>query len=191
MDYTRLTLAQVYDEMVALTGAAQTLFGELNAQQLNWKPAADSWSVAQCLDHLTTINREYYPTFDRILNGQHRRRLLHRLPLLPALSGRMMIKVLSPQSRGKYKAPRVALPSSSTIEPTIVARFVAQQQETLARMKALESKHPDTVVITSPFAKAIAYSLLDTFRLLVAHERRHFAQAQRVMQTQGFPRAAR
>ncbi|MGH7471115.1 MAG: DinB family protein [Longimicrobiales bacterium] len=44
--------------------------------QLNWKPAPDSWSVGQCLDHLININREYDPTFDRIQKGEHERRLL-------------------------------------------------------------------------------------------------------------------
>ena len=73
------------------------------------------------------------------------------------------------------------------IEPTIVARFVAHQEEVLAKMRSLEDKHPGRVVITSPFADAIVYSLLDAFRLIVAHERRHFAQAQRVMEMNGFP----
>ena len=59
MDYQKLTLPQVYDEAEAITGDAKALFGHLTREQLNWKPAANSWSVAQCLDHLITINREY------------------------------------------------------------------------------------------------------------------------------------
>jgi hypothetical protein len=187
MDYQNLTLSQIFDEGEAIAGDAKTLFGQLNSQQLNWKPAADSWSVAQCLDHLITINREYYPVFDRILKGQYRKTLLHRLPFLPAVLGRMMVKVLSPNSTQKLKAPGAARPSSSSIDPHIVERFVAQQSETLAKMKSLENSDPAETIITSPFASVVVYSLLDTFRLIVAHERRHFAQAQRVMETDGFP----
>jgi len=188
MDYQNLTLSQIFDEGEAIAGDAKTLFGQLNSQQLNWKPAADSWSVAQCLDHLITINREYYPVFERILKGQYRKTLWRRLPFLPAVFGRMMVKALSPNSNQKLKAPGAARPSSSSIDPQIVERFVAQQSETLAQMRSLENIDPAETIITSPFASVVVYSLLDTFRLIVAHERRHFAQAQRVMETDGFPR---
>jgi hypothetical protein len=188
MDYQKLTLPQVYDEAEAITGDAKALFGHLTREQLNWKPAANSWSVAQCLDHLITINREYYPVFDRILEGEHRRTLLHRLPLLPALFGRFMVKALSPNSSQKFKAPATAQPSSSSIDPQIVEHFITQQRETLAKMRSLENRGPAEVIITSPFASVVVYSLLDAFRIVVAHERRHFAQAQRVMDTNGFPR---
>ncbi len=188
MDYQTLALPQIFAEAEAIAGDAKTLFGHLNSQQLNWKPGADSWSVAQCLEHLISTNREFYPVFDRILNGERRRSLLQRLPFLPGLFGRMMVKALSPNSHQKFKAPISAQPSSSSIDPQIVDRFVAHQHETLAKMKSLENNNPAEIIITSPFASVLVYSLLDAFRLIVAHERRHFAQSQRVMETDGFPR---
>ena len=189
MDFQNLTLPQIYDEAEAVAGDAKILFGNLNSEQLNWKPAADSWSVAQCLDHLISTNHEYQPVFDRILNGEYRKTFLHGMPFLPALFGRMMIKAVSPDSQRKFKAPGAAQPSSSSIDPQIVDRFIAHQLETLAKMRLLENSDPAGMIITSPFISVVVYSLLDTFRLIVAHERRHFAQAQRVMETSGFPLA--
>ncbi|MGH9768602.1 MAG: DinB family protein [Blastocatellia bacterium] len=188
MDYQNLTLPQIFDEAEAIAGDAKTLFGHLNTRQLNWKPDADSWSVAQCLEHLISINREYYPVFDRILKDEYPKTLLQRMPFLPAMFGRMMVKILSPNSHQKFKAPAAARPSSSSIDPQIVDRFISGQRETLAKMRSLEGNDPSKIIITSPFASVVVYSLLDTFRLIVAHERRHFAQAQRVMETDGFPR---
>ncbi|HEY8461223.1 MAG TPA: DinB family protein [Blastocatellia bacterium] len=187
-DYRNLTLPQIYDEAEAVAGDAKTLFGHLNAEQLNWKPAADSWSVAQCLDHLVSTNSEYYPIFDLIVKGEYRKTFLHRMPLLPAFFGGMMIKALSPNAPRKFKAPGAAQPSSSSIDPQIVERFVTHQREMLARMKSLENRNPAGIIISSPFAGVVVYSLLDAFRLIVAHERRHFAQAQRVTQAERFPR---
>jgi len=189
MDFQNLTLPQIYDEAEAVAGDAKILFGNLNSEQLNWKPAADSWSVAQCLDHLISTNHEYQPVFDRILNGEYRKTFLHGMPFLPALFGRMMIKAVSPDSQRKFKAPGAAQPSSSSIDPQIVDRFIAHQLETLAKLRLLENSDPAGMIITSPFISVVVYSLLDTFRLIVAHERRHFAQAQRVMETSGFPLA--
>jgi len=189
MDYQNLTLPQIYDEAEAVAGDAKALFGHLNAEQLNWKPAPDSWSVAQCLDHLITINQEYYPVFDRVLNGEYRKTFWRGMPFLPAIFGRLMVKALSPDSQRKLKSPGAARPSSSSIDSQIVDRFITHQRGTLAKMKSLEGMGPAGIIITSPFMSVVVYSLLDTFRLIVAHERRHFAQAQRVMETSGFPLA--
>jgi hypothetical protein len=187
VNYRTLTLPQIYDEAEAIGGDARTLFGHLTREQLNWKPAADSWSVAQCLDHLISTNLEYYPVIDRLLKGEYRKTFLHRLPFLPSFWGRMLIKMVSPDSTRKLKAPGAARPSSSSIDPQIVERFAAHQRETLAKMKALEDMAPAEIIITSPFAGVVVYSLLDAFRVMVAHERRHFAQAQRAMRMDGFP----
>jgi len=47
------------------------------------------------------------------------------------------------------------------------------------------------VIITSPVASFATYSLLDAYKILVAHERRHMTQAKRVMETDGFPKDER
>jgi len=188
VDYQNLTLPQTYDEAESIAGDAKTLFGHLNPEQLNWKASADSWSVAQCLDHLISSNQSYDPVFDRILKGEYRETFLHRLPLLPGFFGRMMISAVSPDNRRKFKAPGASQPSSSSIDPQIVERFVTHQRATLAKMRLVEDRDPAETIITSPFVGAVVYSLLDAFRLMVAHERRHFNQAQRMMQADGFPR---
>jgi hypothetical protein len=187
MDYQTLTTPQIYEEAEAIAGDARTLFGQLNERQLNWKPDADSWSVAQCLEHLIQINREYFPVFDRVIRGEYKKSLLHRAPLLPGVFGRMMVRFLAPNSHQKLKAPDISRPSTSSIDSKIVDRFIAGQCEMLSRMRSLEKFDPAKIVITSPFLSVVVYSLLDTFRLIVAHERRHFAQAQRVMAVDGFP----
>jgi hypothetical protein len=187
-DYQNLTLQQVYDETEAIAVDAKTLFGHLNAEQLNWKPAPDSWSVAQCLDHLITANRSYDPAFELILKGAYRKTFMHRMPFLPGFFGRTLIKAVSPNAQRKLKAPGQARPSSSSVDPQIVERFVSHQRETLAKMKSMEHRNPAEIIITSPFVSVAVYSLLDAFRLMVAHERRHFAQAQRVTQADRFPR---
>ena len=43
------------------------------------------------------------------------------------------------------------------------------------------------VMVTSAVAPIAFYSALDAFRILVAHERRHMAQAERVIKADGFP----
>ena len=186
MDYRVLSRQQISDELEAIASDAEKAFARFDSRQANWSPSAGSWSVAQCLDHLIRINRAYYPIFDRIAKGQYRPPLVARVPLLPKLVGPMMVQVLSPQGTRKFKAGNVARPSASAIESDIVGRFIAHQRELLAWLRSLADRDLGAIVIRSPLAP-VPYSLLDAFRILVAHERRHLAQARRVTQLPEFP----
>lgn len=182
-----MTLPQILEEADAIIRDAQSTFGRLSATQLNWKPSADQWSVAQCLQHLIATNHELTSIFDAAIKGTRRTTFLERLPILPSLWGKVMVKVIGPGGKQKYKAlPRVT-PAESAIDPQIVAQFTAHQQEVIGKMTLLQKLHPEKIVMTSPFASFITYTLLDACRIIVLHERRHFAQAERVMATAGFP----
>jgi hypothetical protein len=186
--FTKLSWSEMLVETEAIAADAQRAFGHLNAQQLNWKPGADSWSVAQCLEHLLTANHAMFPAIDEALAGTKRATFVERLPVLPGLFGKLMIKIVSPGFKQKLKAPPTARPAASAIDAQIVNRFVTQQREIAERIKGLERLDAARIVMTSPFVSLITYSLLDACRLIVAHERRHLAQAQRVRETPGFPR---
>ena len=186
-DFTTLAVPQLIGETAAIVLDTQAAFGHLNAAQLNWKPAAESWSVAQCLDHLLTSNRQMLPVMAAAASGAHKASFWERMPILPGLMGKFMVRAVSPYAKQKVKAPAKIQPSTSALDAQIVARFVDQQREVAEHFKQLAAVQADRIVITSPLLSVITYSLLDAARLTVAHERRHLAQAERVMQTAGFP----
>jgi hypothetical protein len=187
MDYHALTLPQMAAEAKAIAGDVQARFGQLTATQLNWKPDDTRWSVAQCLDHLINANRELYRPLDDIIDGRARTRVLEHAPALATFWGRLMVRQLRPEAELKLPAPRRAVPSASAIDPDIIGRFVAQQADTIRRIKLLDERDRANVILTSPFLWAVVYRAIDACRIIVAHERRHLAQAQRVMDSPGFP----
>jgi hypothetical protein len=99
----------------------------------------------------------------------------------------MLIRSQSSSTLRKFKAAPEAQPSSSAIAADIIARLVEQHVDTIGRVRALDERHAARVVMTSPFIHVITYSVLDGLRLMVAHDRRHFEQARRVMLSPGFP----
>ena len=163
-------------------------FGDLTAQQLNWKPSAEQWSVAQCFDHLVTANAAYFPTFDQVLSGDKKNTFWESLPWLPSVWGRLLIKAVSPESKRKLKAPKLIRPSTSSIDRAVIRRFVAQQDQVIQYMRATEGLDLERIHVTSPIMNLITYSLLDAYRIIVNHEKRHFLQARRVLETAGFPK---
>jgi hypothetical protein len=61
------------------------------------------------------------------------------------------------------------------------------QVELIRLMKATTELPVERIIITSVVSPVVTYSLLDAYRILIAHERRHLQQAERVMRAQGFP----
>ena len=181
-------LAKLIDEAGAVAEDAQKSFGQLNATQLNWRPTPSQWSVAQCLDHLIVINSTYFPAIEKIARNGYKPSAQERLPLLPRLFGPLVLGAVSPEGKRNYKASSHVLPSSSAIGADIVERFRAHQKELIRHMKMTENLDLSNTIITSPVASFATYSMLYAYRIVVAHERRHLFQAQRVMDATGFPK---
>ncbi len=172
----------------AITDETLAGFGDLTAKQLNWKPSADQWSVAQCFDHLVTANAAYFPIFEKVLSGEKKNTFWESLPWLPAFWGKMLIKAVAPESTSKLKAPKIFHPSSSGVDGAIIRRFINQQKQVIGYMKATEDLGLEKIRISSPVTNLITYSLMDAYRILINHEKRHLAQAMRVSEMDRFPK---
>lgn len=98
-----------------------------------------------------------------------------------------MIKSLDPASTRKYKAPKNFEPAQSDIAVSIIDDFVAQQSKIVDGMKSTSHLDLERIVVTSPAASFVTYTLMDAYRIIVVHERRHFQQAQRVAAEPAFP----
>jgi DinB superfamily len=172
----------------AIAADAERTFGPLNGTQLNWKRRVDEWSVAQCLEHLIKIDAAYFPQFRLIEQGAYAPTWRDHAPWLARLFGSLILRAVQPASRRRFKSAKQVEPSAGTIDGDIVARFAVHQQEVIEHMTATCRRDLDTVVVTSMVAPIAFYSVLDAFRILVAHERRHLAQAERVTGADGFPK---
>ena len=182
------------DELDGLVSQAKTIaadarsvFGGLTKEQLNWKPAAERWSVGQCFAHLMTSNSGYLPIIDSVVKGHKQSSIWQKLPVLPGVWGRLLIKSLDPSTTRKLKAPKKFEPAQSDISATIIEDFVTQQAKVIEGMKATANLDLERIIITSPALNIVTYSLMDAYRIIVVHERRHFQQARRVIEESGFP----
>jgi DinB superfamily len=187
VDFTALSLAHISTGLEGVARDSQSVFGSLSARQLNWRPDVSQWSAAQCFDHLLTVNRLIVDAADTALSARATRTIWQRLPVLPRVLGKMLIRSQSPDGKRRFVAPATGQPSSSEIPPDVVQRFVSAQADVVRNIRALDEGEADRTIMTSPFVIVITYSVLDAYRLLFAHECRHFEQARRVTQSQGFP----
>ena len=185
MDYTTLSLSEVTALLRGAAEEAETAFGALDAPRLAWRVDPAHWSVGQCLEHLVTANTLMLRAADHALKNPPNT-VWQRLPLWPRLFGQLLIRSQSPDRTRKFKAPLPARPASS-VPDDVVRRFVAQHCAAAEWMRAIDERAAARAVMISPFIRIVTYSVLDGFRLLIAHDRRHLAQAHRVMRSTGFP----
>ncbi len=173
-------VASVIADLGSISGEAREAFGGLTVEQLNWKPSEKSWSVAQCLDHLITINSLYFPVFENLRTATLPNTFLERVSPLSGFFGRTLIKAMSPENPKKMKTSKKAYPSASDIDAGIVERFEEHNRELAGRIEKISPEIDLSRIITSPLAGFVTYSLDDCLTMLVVHERRHVLQAKRV-----------
>lgn len=188
MDYTKLSLADVTRELEEIARQTRSTFGSLDERQLNWRPDPTQWSVAQCFAHLVAANDLMSRAAGEAMSDSRPRTVWQQLPVLPRIFGRLLIRSQAPDSRRKYIASPKAKPAATPIAADIIPRFVEQQQRAADLVRRLDEREAGRVIMTSPFVRFITYSVLDGWRLVVAHNRRHFEQACRVLASPGFPK---
>ncbi len=172
-------LYNIIDEIVEIGQRAEFTFGSLNAEQINWKPNADGWSVGQCFEHLIKANLLFFPELEKIASEKRKNSFLENYSPLSSFFGNLLVKSLQKDGR-KFKAASQAIVPPSEIDAHIVELFAAHQSELIERVKSTEKADWQKTKITSPFMKLITYKLADGFRV-VEHERRHIRQAERVL----------
>src|SRR5438552_668467 len=132
-------IAAVCADLKNTSEDANALFGGLSVESLNWKPAANSWSVAQCFDHLIVTHSLYFPLFEKLATGDARATFWERLSPLSGFFGRFLIRSLDPVNMKPMKTTSKAYPSSSDIGGDIIERFAEHQHKMITALRTLPS----------------------------------------------------
>lgn len=181
-------LQTVVDETSKNSDAAKRLVSSLNDEQLFWTPSPDTWSIAQCLDHLAVTSREFdtyiVPALKR---GRERWPVSSSVRYQPTWVGGWLIKQVVPETARKISAPKVFRPSESPRIENALEKFLSQQERFLQWVEAAKGIDFNKTRLRSPVTRFMRYSLADAFVVTVVHGWRHLAQAGRVRETAGFP----
>jgi len=167
---------------------AKHLVAGLSDGQLSWTSAPDSWSVAQCLDHLASTSRAFEPYLSTaIKRGIEKWPTKSPVPYRPSVVGGWLIKQVVPEATRKVPAPKVFRPSHSPAIENVLEKFLNQQEEFVGFVRKAEGLDYNKTRLRSPVTAFMRYSLADAFVVTVVHGWRHLAQARRVCETPGFP----
>ena len=181
-------LQTVVDQTERTIGEARGLFTGLSEERLNWKPAPDRWSIAQCLYHLTVSTEKFGAYFTAaIASGREKYPVTSSPAYRPTWMGGWLAKQLLPETTRKMSAPKVFRPSESAVLHDSLDHFLKQQAYFLGFVRQAEGLDYNKTRLRSPVTPLIRYSLADAFVIIAVHGQRHLGQARRVRETPGFP----
>jgi hypothetical protein len=170
------------DQLDAADRDAQALVADLNEERGGWRAEADSWSVAECLDHLATANRVYLNAMKEPAIRARERGRVRRGPAKPGFVGRWFARTMEPpvKMRFRMKAPRLIKPRTAPPLADAFAGFRTSQDEVRAFLLEYADLDLAGVRFPNPFVRGIRFSLATGLHVITAHQRRHLWQAWRV-----------
>jgi len=157
-------------------------------EQLNWKPSPESWSIAQCLNHLVVSDGSYFPLLKKIIDRSYRMSFWAKHSPFSKLIGRVMKDQLQEEVGRKLKAPGKLQPAASEISLEIFDRYYKNLDDFLELISKCRDVDLDKTIITSPVVSVVTYNLRDALQFLMQHEHRHINQAIKVKMNETFPK---
>jgi len=162
--------SNVVSELESISADARKTFGSLSAEQINWKPSSEGWSVGQCFEHLIKTNELFYDELGKIASGTRKNSFFENYSPLSGFFGSLLVNSLKKDAR-KFKAPSQKIVPPSEIDANIIENFAAHQAELIGKIKRIEAVDWQKIKITSPFMKLMTYKLSDGFQVIVEHEK--------------------
>ena len=183
-------LLALHAALAAVEDDAQALTRGLTDAQGNWQERpGESWSIAQCLDHLTRINTLYMRHFMPVVESAATRADARPFDgLHPSVLGRMFLKVLEPPPRQRVKAPKVSIPASTLAIDDAREQYLRSHDGYRRMLELMAGFSVRGLRAQNPFVPVMPMRLSTVACVIPAHDRRHLWQARQVLQAPGFPR---
>ncbi len=183
-------LQQLIDELNAVDRAVEALVAPLSDAQFFWQPdGGHSWSIAECLDHLSTINGLYGHAVEEGIQSARTRGITGGGPIRSTFFGRWFIASMEPPVKLRQRAPRQAIPGPRRSRDETIRAFLERQDWIRGLVRSAADVDVSRATFKNPFLPLVRVRVGTGLRVITAHDRRHVWQAENVTRAPGFPTA--
>lgn len=164
----------------------------LSAEQLAWKPNAESWSLNEIFAHLNEYARFYHDAFQKKIAMTN-----YRTPTSNFISsplGRAAWKSMklgnAKNVKRKFRAISAYNPSATTslVQGNDWHYFMERQQELLIILESAKQINIRKAKAPISLSKIIKFRMGDAFYFVVYHNERHIQQAMNLLSNTKFPK---
>jgi hypothetical protein len=181
-------ISTVLSDLAAAEREASDLVRGLSYAQANWQPnARRSWSIAQCLSHLSRMNRVYSAAMYEAARRADGTSTPVSRRISPGWFGAWFIRSMEPPARTKMKSPRKIIPVQQSDPVDAVTEFVESHEPVRGVIDASSQLNLNGVRFKNPFVPLLRFTIGTGLLIINAHDRRHLRQAAGIKQAPGFP----
>jgi len=159
---------------------AQDLAAGLSEAQFNWRPAPGTWSIQECLAHLTMVGQVEANAIEEAVALARANGLTGAGPFHYPAWERYLLRETEPPVRHPFQSPKRFVPVHGQPVSGILPTFLHVQRRFLIQIEQADGLDLRRVKVPTPIVKVIKLSLGSTLAQAAAHERRHLAQARKV-----------
>jgi hypothetical protein len=174
-------ISEWHYEIDSNTELFERKFGGLTEDVINWKPDAGTWSIGQVIEHLIKTNKAYFKIPEQIKGKDYRPSILSKIGIIPLITGRILLKAVDPETKRKVRTMNVFEPDSSNVPADIISYFNESQADLHKFVDDNKNFILKRIVIPSPVNRHIVYYFDTVIDILINHQKRHFRQAEDIM----------
>jgi hypothetical protein len=171
------------DQLASVSSEAAAFPTHLTPEQGARRPAANSWSVAECLDHLAVTNRIYLRAMKTAAEQGRKQGKTRREPMRPGKIGGWIANAMEPPVKParRMPAPKSSRPRISPPFADALNSFSVSQNELSDFLQKSADLDLNGILFVNPFLRMLRLSLTTGFTIILAHERRHLWQAKQAV----------
>ncbi|WP_340152956.1 DinB family protein [uncultured Marivirga sp.] len=174
-------LKDVIKDLKEIQETTRQEFENLSAEELIWKPAADKWSIAECLKHIIIANSTYIKDIEKRLQKAEVKTIEY--PVRFSVTGKLFLYAVDPKYKWKVPAPRIFKPTKENKVRNgkeTLQDFLDLQEEIIGlALKACAYDHQH-VPTYSPLSKLLRFNVGEQLYIMMRHTKRHINQGKRV-----------
>jgi hypothetical protein len=177
-----------HEQFESIRSDVRDLASGLTSEQMHWQPSASTWSVAQCLEHLSLFIEHDLERVTALIALARASTRASRGPVPPAADAPMI--TLHEMPRQSAAAAAATTGGPPTLDPAVdtAARFLTLITRLLGVIARAETIAP--TVTTRRSGMILIDMIGHTLQLTALHHWRLVLQARRIKERPGFPRRA-
>lgn len=172
-------LQAVADEFATARERLHRLADTVPAERWAERPAAESWSPAECVAHLNLTAQAYLPLLRDAIQRARARGGPAPSRYRRSLIGWMLWRSMGPGQGMKVKTVASMVPNAGAPPAELVAEFDRLQDAQVELVGQMDGLPMDRVNVASPFSARVKYDAYSALTILPRHQHRHLDQAER------------
>lgn len=167
-------------EFITAKERVSELQKKYSKEQLENNPGPEKWSAAECIAHINATNGGYIGnTYHSLKSAKEFNASGNEYK--PRFLMSKFINMMKPENTMKFKAPKVFIKEYDGNFEETFSTFLNQQDELIELVKLSSKYDLKKVKVESPASKFLKLQLGEMFLVVIEHQKRHLAQADRAL----------